>query len=125
MVGQSSEVLVKSEEFSYFQIDEEWDDWAQQLPPLVVPFADVDYLMDYQNVFSQTEKGIATNRPILSFHQGQKHRQALWLGEGLWKWRLFEYAQKESHELFDGLIQQCVQFLAVKEDKRLFRVKFA
>ena len=80
------------------------------------------YLMDYQNVFSQTEKGIVTNRPILSFHQGQQHRQALWLGEGLWKWRLFEYAQKESHDLFDGLIQQCVQFLAVKEDKRLFRV---
>ena len=61
-------------------MDEEWDDWAQQLPPLLVPFADVDYLMDYQNVFSQIEKGIATNRPILSFHQGQKHRQALWLG---------------------------------------------
>ncbi len=120
---QSSEVLVKSEEFSYFQIDEGWDAWAQQLPPLVVPFAEVNYFMDYQNVFSQTEKGIAMNRPILSFHQGQQHRQALWLGEGLWKWRLFEYAQKESHDLFDGLIQQCVQFLAVKEDKRLFRVK--
>ena len=57
-VGQSSEVLVNSEEFSYFQIDEEWDDWAQQLPPLVVPFANVDYLMDYQNVFSQIEKGL-------------------------------------------------------------------
>tara|TARA_B100000683_G_scaffold37094_3_gene32516 strand:+ start:4997 stop:7012 length:2016 start_codon:yes stop_codon:yes gene_type:complete len=120
--GISSEVLVNSEEFSYFQMDEEWDAWAQQLPPLVVPFADINYLMDYQNVFSQKEKGIATNRPILSFHKGQEHRQALWLGEGLWKWRLFEYAQNESHELLDGLIQQCVQFLAVKEDKRLFRV---
>ena len=120
--GQSSEVLVSNDQFSYFQMDEEWDDWAQQLPPLLVPFADVDYLMDYQNVFSQIEKGIATSRPILSFHQGQKHRQGLWLGEGLWKWRLFEYAQKESHELLDGLIQKCVQFLAIKEDKRLFRV---
>ena len=121
--GQSSEVLVKCEDFSYFQIDEEWDIWAQQLPPLVVPFADINYLMNCQNIFSQTENGIATNRPILTFHQGQKHRQAIWLGEGLWKWRLFEYAQKESHQLFDGLIQQCVQFLAVKEDKRQFRVK--
>lgn len=121
--GQSSEVLATREEFSYFQLDEAWDTWVQQLPPLVVPFSDVSYLMDYQNVFSQTEKGIATNRPVFSFHQGQQHRQALWLGEGLWKWRLFEYAQKESHELFDGLIQQCVQFLAVKEDKRLFRLK--
>lgn len=121
--GQSSEVLIKKEEFSYFQLDEDWDAWTQQLPPLVAPFAEVNYLTDYQNIFSQTEKGIATNRPILSFHQGQQHRQALWLGEGLWKWRLFEYAEKESHHLFDGLIQQCVQFLAIKEDKRLFRVK--
>lgn len=120
--GQSSEVLVNSEEFSYFQIDKKWDAWAKQLPPLLVPFVDINYLMDYQNIFSQIEKGVATNRPILSFHQGQKHRQALWLGEGLWKWRLFEYAQNESHELLDGLMQQCVQFLAVKEDKRLFRI---
>lgn len=121
--GQSSEVLVKSEDFSYFQLDEDWSSWVQKLPPLVVPFADVNYLLDYQNIFSQTEKGIATNRPVLSFHQGQQHRQALWLGEGIWKWRIFEYAQKESYDLFDGLIQQCVQFLAVKEDKRMFRVK--
>ena len=120
MEAQSSEVLVSNDQFSYFQMDEEWDDWAQQLPPLVVPFADIDYLMDYQNVFSQIEKGIATSRPILSFHQGQKHRQGLWLGEGLWKWRLFEYAQKESHELLDGLIQKCVQFLAIKEDMTRF-----
>lgn len=121
--GQSSEVFVKSEDFSYFQLDESWISWVQQLPPLVAPFVDVNYMLDYQNIFSQTEKGIATNRPVLSFHQGQKHRQALFLGEGFWKWRLFEYAQKESHDLFDGLIQQCVQFLAVKEDKRMFRVK--
>ncbi len=121
--GQSSEVLVKSEDFSYFQLDEAWSAWAEQLPPLLVPFADVKYLMDYQNIFSQTEKGIVTNRPVLSFHQGQQYRQALWLGEGLWKWRLFEYAKKESHDIFDRLIQQCVQFLAVKEDKRTFRVK--
>ena len=32
--GQSSEVLVSNEEFSYFQMDEEWDDWAQQLPSI-------------------------------------------------------------------------------------------
>ncbi len=123
--GQSSEVFVKSDDFSYFQIDEEWEFWSQKLPPLVIPFADVNYLLDYQNIFSQIEKGVTTNRPVLSFHQGHNYRQALWLGEGLWKWRLFEYSQKESHYLFDGLIQQCVQFLAVKEDKHLFRVKLA
>ena len=121
--GQSSEVLVKCEDFSYFQIDEEWDIWAQQLPPLVVPFADINYLMNCQNIFSQTEKGIATNRPIFSFHQGQETSPSNLVRRGIWKWRLFEYAQKESHHLFDDLIQQCVQFLAVKEDKRQFRVK--
>ena len=42
---------------------------------------------------------------------------------GALKWRLFEYAEKESHHLFDDLVQQCVQFLAVKEDKSFFRLK--
>ena len=120
---QSSEVLAKIEDFSYFQLNDAWSDWQKQLPPLIVPFGDVNYFLDYQNIFSQTEKGIAMDRPVLSFHQGQEYRQALWLGEGLWNWRLFEFAKRESNDLFDKLIQQCVQFLAIKEDKRLFRVK--
>ncbi len=99
--GQSSEVFVKIDEFSYFQLDEAWTSWIQQLPPLVVPFTDLNFILDYQNIFSQIEKGISTNRPVFSFHQGHEHRQALWLGEGLWKWRLFEYKQRESHDLFD------------------------
>ena len=120
---QSSVVFAKIEDFSYFQLNDAWSDWQNQLPPLTVPFGDVNYFMDYQNIFSQTENGIATNRPVLSFHQGQGFRQALWLGEGLWKWRLFEFAKRESNDLFDELIQQCIQFLAIKEDKRMFRVK--
>lgn len=118
-----SEVLVNLKPFSFFQIDEEWAKWIQKLPPLSVPFSRFDYQSDYQNLFAQTEKGIVTNKPIFSFHQGQDNRQAIWVGEGLWKWRLFEYAEKESHHLFDDLVQQCVQFLAVKEDKSFFRLK--
>ncbi len=118
-----SEVLVNLKPFSFFQIDEEWVKWIQKLPPLSVPFSRFDYQSDYQNLFAQTEKGIVTNKPIFSFHQGQDNRQAIWVGEGLWKWRLFEYAEKESHHLFDDLVQQCVQFLAVKEDKSFFRLK--
>ena len=76
--------------------------------------------MDYQNVFSQMKRNCHPSS-ILSFHQVRNIVKDFGWG-GLWKWRLFEYAPKESHELLDGLIQKCVQFLAIKEDKRLFRV---
>ena len=48
----SSEVSVKIEDFSYFQVNEAWSDWVQQLPPLLVPFADVDYFLNYQNIIN-------------------------------------------------------------------------
>ncbi|NJN35096.1 MAG: hypothetical protein HC817_13400 [Saprospiraceae bacterium] len=42
--------------------------------------------------------------------------------EGFWKWRLFDFAQHENHDLSNSLVSKIIQFLSVKEDKRKFRV---
>jgi len=44
------------------------------------------------------------------------------MGEGLWQWRLQEYASNQNQEAFDELISKLVQFLSSKEDKRKFKV---
>jgi hypothetical protein len=42
-------------------------------------------------------------------------------GEGMWKWRIFDYAQRQNFELFDELVGKIIQYLSTKEDKRRFR----
>lgn len=118
-----SEVFPDFQSFSLFTLSDDWEAWSRQLPPLLAPFGRYEVLAAHQPLFMQKERGIQTGLPLLSFSHDYERKSAVFAGEGLWRWRMFEYAQKQEHRLFDELINKIVQFLAVKEDKRLFRVK--
>ncbi len=44
------------------------------------------------------------------------------LGEGLWQWRLQEFAKYDNTQAFDELLSKLTQYLSAREDKRRFRV---
>jgi hypothetical protein len=46
----------------------------------------------------------------------------VFLGEGLWRWRNYNYMLEQNHEVFNEIITKTIQFLSIKEDKSLFRV---
>src|SRR5439155_23142657 len=43
-------------------------------------------------------------------------------GEGIWRWRLSEFARYQEQKTFSELIGKIVQYLSVKTDNRLFRL---
>jgi hypothetical protein len=47
---------------------------------------------------------------------------AVMVGEGMWSWRLQEFAKNQNHNAFDEMISKIIQFLSTKEDKRRFKV---
>ncbi len=122
--SDAAEVTSSVSPFSMFSIDKKWDKWLMQLPPLYSPLGSYTFNSDHQVLFYQNIKGISNERPLLCFSNSNGVRQAVWAAEGIWKWRLFEFKQNKDHQLFDELINKSIQFLAVKEDKRQFRVRF-
>jgi hypothetical protein len=49
-------------------------------------------------------------------------RMGVIAGEGIWRWRLRNYAESQDHELVNELLLKTVQYLTVKEDKSRFRI---
>jgi len=47
---------------------------------------------------------------------------AVFYGEGIWRWRLQDFAEHGSHDLFNELVSKTVQYLSVKVDKSFFRI---
>jgi hypothetical protein len=43
-------------------------------------------------------------------------------GEGIWKWRLYNYAKTKDHEAFNELINKIIQYLSLKDQKKNFRI---
>ncbi len=108
-------------DFSLFSLSEDWDVWLKQLPPIYVPQG--NYSSSGQSIFTQSLKSIELEKPLFVFSNETGVRQSVFIGEGIWRWRLYEYKQNKNHLLFDELIQKSIQYLVLKDDKRPFRLK--
>jgi hypothetical protein len=92
-----------------------------KLPPVSVPFGDVRLMPNAQPVLFQRVGQVQTQKPLLVVGTGQK-RNAVLLGEGLWQWRLEEFALTDKQELVDDLLLKIMQYVAARDDKRKLRV---
>jgi len=108
--------------FSKFTLDKSINEFIGQAPPLQVPFGNWSMANSAEVVLNQKVGDIKTEDPLLLVNEVNDEKNAILLGEGIWRWRLYDYAVNESQSQFDGLITSLIQFLAVKEDKRFFRV---
>ncbi len=75
-----------------------------------------------QILISQKIGAVETNDPILLFQDENNYKQGLLLGDGIWKWRMKNYQDKENFNAFNELINKSIQYLTIKNDKSFFRV---
>lgn len=108
--------------FSLFTLSEETQRLMADAPPLSCPFGEYRLTPLMTPLFYQKIGKVATNRPLMVFSQGSEVRTGIVCGEGIWKWRLFDYLQSGQHAAFDELSGRIIQFLSVKADKGRFRV---
>lgn len=109
-------------QFSFFQVSEAFDGWMQRFPPLHMPFGDYKVAAGAQALVYRAVGGASSGIPLWLFFEGQGRRTSVLAGEGIWRWRMASYERSGSHETFDALLRSVVQFLALREDKSLFRV---
>jgi hypothetical protein len=111
--------------FNLFQLSE---DLKEQLPgynPLTAVFGDYEIESSASALLYQRIGKVETNYPLLVMGEGSGTRVGVLGGEGVWRWRLFDYLQNQDHERFNELIGKVVQYLSLKEDKRRFRISLS
>ena len=85
------------------------------------PFGEFKEIGGGQVLFYQKIGKVETKYPLIMLGESNGIRTGIVTAEGLWKWRLFDFAQHQNHDLFDGLLGKMTTYLSVKEDKRKFR----
>ncbi len=108
--------------FRLFSIDPMWAERLRGFPPVEAPFGDYGPLAGGEVLLRQRVGRVETDYPLLALGDIQGVKTGVFAGEGLWRWRLAEFQTYESQEAFDGLILATVQYLALRDDKRPFRV---
>ncbi len=112
-----------NKQFSLFQLSEQQQEILQELPPLQAPFGNINFTSEYHILATQKVKTIATNYPLIAFTTAQNNKIAWLMGEGIWRWRFDEFKQHESNESLFQLINQMVQYQALKISKNKLMIR--
>ncbi len=120
---QSDDVQAKvSPQFASFTLSPDMAEELAKFNPLTSAFGNFSATPQAQVVLWKRIGKVDTDQPLLAIGEANGIKTGLFLGEGLWKWRLFDYLQHNSHDIFEELVGKTVQYLTLKEDKRKFRV---
>jgi len=113
---------VVNPQFQLFNLSEDAQRKIQLFPPLLTLYGDYKPAPQLDVMFFQKIGNVSTRFPLVAFDQSQEPKTGYIAGEGLWRWRLYDYLQNKSHDAFNELVSRVVQYMAVKADKKQFRV---
>jgi len=107
--------------FTLFTTTDNLKNKLKTFPPLVTPFGEYKAGASTNIYLYQNIKKIKTNYPLISFGENNGVKTSVISGEGIWKWRLFDFLQHKNYDLTTELINKTIQVTSVKSDKRKFR----
>ena len=108
--------------FGLFTLSDDLKKFVKDLPAIKVFFGNYS-VSNGMNVLLQQKIGmVETDHPILSFTENGGVKNGLFIGDGLWKWKLRDYEEHNNNNLFNELVSKCIQYLSVKADKSYFRI---
>jgi hypothetical protein len=108
--------------YPLFTISDELRKGVKDFPAIVAPFGAYQADNNDNVLFYQRIGMLETKTPIMSFTNNGDNKAAIFYGEGIWKWRMQDFAMHNNHNLFDEFISKTVQYLSVKVDKSFFKI---
>lgn len=111
-----------NQNFEFFDFEESTSGIVKKWSPLKAPFGTLGGIKQNEIVLYQTIGSVKTESPLLWLGENARYRSGVLLGTGLWQWRLLDYEKNENHETISELINKVIQYLSVKDEKKLLKV---
>lgn len=108
-------------DFKDFGFSDKLNGIFARYPPARVPFGKFTYPPNANILLYQRIGRVTTDRPLLFTSTSNDQKMAVLTGDGVWRWRLDEYAETQKTEGFDDVFSKLIQYLSTREDKRKFR----
>ena len=120
--NQSEEVSpVVNPGFSTFDIS---DFTAENYPPLQTTLGDLILAKPAQIIANQRIKGVDLQEPLLTIIEGDRGREVVLFGENIWKWRMQDYRNENSFQVFDELISKLILYLSSDNTRQRLNIDY-
>lgn len=114
--------LEYNSQFTLFNVSDDLKSFINHVPPLLSPMMDLLPQGSSQVFAQQTIKHIKTEESALIFTENENQKWGFILGEGLWRWKIFNYQSEQNFNLFNEWMSKTVQYLSLKQPKEAFMV---
>lgn len=108
--------------FGLFTLSNELKKFINNFPAIKTFFGNYSMSNGTQALINQKIGVVATENPILIFNELNGLKSAVFIGDGLWRWKMRDFSEHSNHNLFGELVGKCIQYLSVKNDKSFFRI---
>jgi len=120
--GTNAALPLVNGRFEYFELEADLAQNIKKWPPLKAAFGKYKGYQPSDILLYQQIGSVTTQEPLVLLNASNKSRLGIVAGTGLWQWRLVDFEKNETHEGVNSLVTKMVQYLAVKEDKKLLKV---
>ena len=111
--------------FNLFTLNDKSVSVFPKLPALNAPYGQYTVSPASQVILFQKIGSVNTKNPLLVYSLPASEKYAIFLGENIWKWRLYDYVLNTNQDATNELISKTIQYLVAKNDKKQFRVSQA
>jgi hypothetical protein len=122
-VGENAQATINST-YATFKLSDDFKELLPKFPPLQVNFADYNLEPEFTALFHQKIINIETSKPLIATGNLNGRKTGFVFGEGIWRWRLYDYYVNQSQARFNELINQLIQYLALRENEDNFILDF-
>lgn len=91
-------------------------------PPLYTSFGTLEINVSHETIMEQTVDRFANENPLLATMEENGKRDAIWDGEGFWRWRARSFIQNGNFQDFDNFIGNLIQYMASNKRRNRLEV---
>lgn len=111
-----------SDGFDKFELNKELISEIEKYPPLVAKYGSPKLGKQNQIVIQQKIASIIKKEPLFFIGSNEQSKYGVFLGEGIWKWKMANYVKSKNHEVFSEFFAKVNQFLVQKKNTSNLRV---
>ncbi len=108
--------------FTLFKQSKDLLNFFDKVPPLIAPMIKVYHKSNVYGLTFQNIKNVKTNQLSIFFTETENNKLAYILGEGIWRWKIYDYQKNQSFSNFNEFLVKTVQYLSIKTPKDNFIV---
>jgi len=97
---------------------------VSEFPPIETTLGELLITASYENMLSQRIKGVDLNEPLFTILETNLRREAVLLGENIWKWRVQSYREDQNFKKFDDFISKVILFLANSKQRSRLTLEY-